>query len=220
MWQPLAASLRSQFDMIEEEVSAAGEVYHMLHPRSADDLIDEEAFNRDERIPYWAEIWPSARVLAERVGRLPGTGRRFLELGCAVGMVSTVALQAGFDVLATDYYQVALTFAKLNACRNGLPEPAVQLVDWRRWPNDLERFDVVAASDVIYEKEYPALVAEAFRRALAPGGLGLFADPGRRHLPAFVNECRNRDLKIQCVDNVPYDDGKVKVTVQVHEIRR
>lgn len=216
----LADQLRAQFDVVEETVSVAGIDYRMLHPRSTDDLIDDHDFIHDERIPYWAEIWPSARVLAQRVGQMDGGARRFLELGCAVGMVSTVAIRAGFDVLATDYYQEALEFSRLNALRNDLPAPAVQLVDWRRWPQDLGRFDVVAASDVIYEKQYPALVAEAFRRALTVNGLGLFTDPSRRNLPAFVAECRNRDLRIECVDNVPYDDGKSKVTVQVYEIRR
>ncbi|MGE0608155.1 MAG: methyltransferase [Pirellulales bacterium] len=213
-------SLLDQFDLVDETVTAAGVAYQMLHPRSADDLIDEEDFKRDERIPYWAEIWPSARVLAERIGQMRGEGRQFLEMGCAVGMVSTVASRVGFEVLATDYYEEALSFAQINAVRNSAPEPQVRLLDWRRWPQDLPRFDVVAASDVIYEKEYPALVAEAFLRSLAPQGLGLFSDPGRRNLPAFVAECRNRGLKIECVDNVPYDDGNLKPTVQVFEIRR
>jgi hypothetical protein len=36
----------------------------MVHPRNAEALIDEGDFARDERLPYWAEIWPSAYTLA------------------------------------------------------------------------------------------------------------------------------------------------------------
>ena len=61
------AGLRGRFDVVEHRLSVGGRVFELRHPRSADDLIDDEAFNRDERLPYWAEIWPSAFVLAEQV---------------------------------------------------------------------------------------------------------------------------------------------------------
>jgi predicted nicotinamide N-methyase len=68
----------------------------------------------DERLPYWADVWPSARVLAERVATMQVDDRRFLELGCGAGLVSVAAAIAGFDITATDYYEEALRFTALN----------------------------------------------------------------------------------------------------------
>ena len=83
------ARLRRRFRVVESEVSVAGRTLAVLHPESAEDLIDEQDFALDERLPYWAELWPSARVLADRVAATVGRGRSLLELGCGAGLVAT-----------------------------------------------------------------------------------------------------------------------------------
>ena len=40
----------------------------ILRPPSADELIDEAAFDEEEFLPYWAELWPSGLALARHVG--------------------------------------------------------------------------------------------------------------------------------------------------------
>jgi len=105
--------LGAHFDMARTDLMVAGREVRIHHPRNADDLIDEQAFVDDERLPYWADLWPSARVLAERVATMPVDGRRFLELGCGTGLVSVAAAIAGFDVTATDYYDEALRYADI-----------------------------------------------------------------------------------------------------------
>ena len=96
-------------------------------------------------------------MLAERrrAGRAhrasTGRGRRLLELGCGIGLVSLVAAAAGFRVLATDYYADALGIHGRQCPRHGLRGVDTRLVDWRKLPDDLGTFDVVAASDVLYE---------------------------------------------------------------------
>lgn len=216
----LTESLRSRFDVVEQTFTLRGREYRWLKPRSPDELISEEDFNRDERLPYWADVWPSALALAERVAEEAGAGKRFLELGCGAGFVCAVAARAGFDVLATDYYAEALEFAWLNARRNDLPGPATRVVDWRNFPDDLGRFDLVAAADVLYEREYPALVAEAFLRTLAPGGLGLVADPGRRGAEPFAEECRRRGFAFRRLSQAPHHNGSVQHTVDLYDLRR
>ena len=49
-----------------EAVRLPGLDLTVAKPLSAEDLIDEDAYAKDERLPYWAELWPSGRVLAER----------------------------------------------------------------------------------------------------------------------------------------------------------
>jgi predicted nicotinamide N-methyase len=214
------AALRRRFELATTTVTIAGRAYELLRPKSVDDLISEEDFALDERIPYWADCWPSGRILAERVARERGRGRRLLELGCGIGLVGLVAAAAGFRVLATDYYADALEFASANAVRNRLDRVDTRLVDWRRLPDDLGAYDVVVAADVLYEQPQAALIAAALDRTLSSDGIGLVSDPGRRTAPALLDECAARRLVGRCVDRVETTDAGARFTVTVYEIRR
>ena len=155
----LEAELRARFDIAETRVPVAEREVPLLRPASADALISEADFAVDERLPYWADVWPSSVALAAHLSRMHGLGRRLLELGCGLGLVATHAAAAGFDVLATDYYEDALHFARLNVFRNTGRSLATRHLDWRALPADLPRFDLVVASDVLYEPSYAELVA-------------------------------------------------------------
>jgi predicted nicotinamide N-methyase len=219
--QPAAPEhLRRRFELAETRLEVGGRRYELLRPRNVDELISEEDFAVDERIPYWADCWPSARVLAERIAGSTVAGGRLLELGCGIGLVSLAAAAAGFKVLATDYYADALQFTAANAERNALADIDTRLVDWRKLPDDLGTFDVVAASDVLYERPQAALVASALAHTLAAQGLGLVSDPGRRTAESFIEECGRRALAAECVGRVAASDAGVQLTVSVFEVRR
>ena len=213
-------SLRRRFELAETRVTVAAREYDLLHPRSVNELISEEDFAIDERIPYWAQCWPSARVLAEHIARENARRRRVLELGCGIGLVSLVAAQAGFRVLATDYYADALEFTLANAQRNGLRRVDTRLVDWRKLPDDLGTFDLVAASDVLYEAWQPGRIAAILAGVLSEGGLGLVSDPGRRTAEALLDECASVGLAAKCVERVTTQDEGARLTVSIFEVRR
>jgi ETFB lysine methyltransferase len=182
----LEAELRQRFATREEILVHAGCRLAMIMPRATDDLLDEAEFARDERIPYWAELWPAARVLARALLDAPPPRGPALELGCGLALPSLALLGRGADVTATDYYDDALLFARANARRNGLPDLATRLLDWRAPPADLGRFATVLAADVLYEERNLAPLCAALASLVADGGEVLLADPDRKHLPAFV----------------------------------
>jgi predicted nicotinamide N-methyase len=213
------ADLRERFAISLTTVIVAGRTLELAHPVSVDDLLDEEDFNRYQRVPYWGALWPSARLLATRLADADGRGRRLLELGAGVGLVSLAAALAGFDVLATDYYQAALEFVAANAKHNGLGGIATRCVDWRQYPADLAGFDMIAASDVLYERPNAALVASAIASSLAPGGRALVTDPGRAVARSFTLECSQRGLECECVDLEQIADGESDCIVELYEIR-
>jgi predicted nicotinamide N-methyase len=180
-------------------------------PRNPDDLISEADFVRDERLPYWADLWPSAIVLAsfveERLGvarasgghggsaaTAGGTAPRAFELGCGLGLVTLAAARAGYQVTATDYYEDALLFAARNTLRATGQMPDVQMVDWRALPPELGRADLVLAADVLYEKDYGPLVAQVIKRLLAPDGRAFIADQGRLAMGSFLAEAERIGL--------------------------
>jgi predicted nicotinamide N-methyase len=190
----------------------------LLRPESSEALINEADFERDERLPYWAELWPSALILARHVATMRGAGRSLLELGCGVGLVATAASRAGFTVTATDYYDDALLFTSLNVARNGQPEPRVRLLDWRAIPGDLGRFDVILASDVLYERRYPSLIADVLASALLPTGVAVIADPGRVAAPDLPDECTARGLEVRERARIAFVDGDIRQTIDLISI--
>ena len=212
-------SLRRRFRVVETTVEIAGRSLEILHPASAEDLIDEIDFERDERLPYWAELWPSSRVLGEIVIGMTGKSRTLLELGCGSGLVTCCASIAGFDVVASDYYEDACRFARVNAARNGGGAQGLML-DWRALPADLGQFDVVIASDVLYERPYGALVASAIGTALAGDGVAYLADPGRVGREDFLTHLVPLGLTVRQKRDVPFSDGAVRQTIAVFEIGR
>lgn len=185
-----------RIDLVEELIEvgreASGDVVRLLRPVDPSALLDEDAFAADEFLPYWAELWPSARSLAEV---LPAslTGRRVLELGCGLGLPSLVAARRGAVVLATDWAGEALELLALNAGRNGVAVE-VSLLDWTDVPATLamlaERgFDLVLAADVAYETRNVAPLAALFSQL---GCEILLADPGRAAGAALLGRVARR----------------------------
>ena len=170
--------------LIEERIHVAGRELTMLRPPDPEALISEQAFEREEFLPYWAELWPSGLALAEAVAALPLAGRRVLELGCGLGLPSLAAALAGAAVLATDWSPDAVALLRENADRNGI-ELQVEVASWFE-PDALAApvpWDVVLAADILYERRHvdPLL-------ALLPrlGAEILVAEPGRPAAAEFL----------------------------------
>jgi predicted nicotinamide N-methyase len=162
----------------------AGTALTLERPPSADDLIDEAAFEEDEYLPYWAELWPSGIALARVVESLELRGRRVLELGAGLGLPSLAAALGGADVLATDWAGEAVALLRANAARNGVrlrveqarwDEPAVLL---REAP-----WDLVLGADLLYEARNAEQLRELLPRL---GGETLLAEPGRPFAKSFL----------------------------------
>ena len=203
-------------------VAVSGRRYRLTHPSAPDELIDEEEFDRDERLPYWAELWPSALALARRLSAEDLVGRRLIELGVGVGLPTLVALDRGARVLATDYYEAALDFTRHNARENGLPEPETALLDWKA-PDlgKLGAFDLVFAADVLYEEGSARALARLVPPLLGADGEALIADPGRRYEPLFRSLVAGGGFGFETEEtDVDVEGLKRKARVVVHRIRR
>jgi ETFB lysine methyltransferase len=218
--EALVQELERRFVVVTDRVYFGSKTFDVLHPRSAEELISEEDFALDERLPYWADIWPSSIILAGRLLGERGEGRRLLELGCGLGLVTMAAMRVGFEVLATDYYQEALQFTRANSWRAFGREPHTRLVDWRALPDDLDYFDRVVAADVLYERPYAHLVAQALARTLAPAGEATVADPGRIAAGEFVEQCEASGLTAGAAEVRPFASGTVRQRITLYAVRR
>ena len=215
----LRRDLERRFRTATRTVEIGGRDVQLLSPANADDLISEDDYVKDERLPYWADLWPSAQILAAEVRTMRLAGQRVLELGCGLGLVAASAAMAGADVTATDYYDDAVLFASLNVAEATGTTINARMVDWTAMPQDLGRFDVVLTSDVLYEPRYAVLVADAIATTLVRGGEAIVADPGRIACEDFLNECRTRGLVVSAADRRPYVAGDIKQTITLYSLR-
>lgn len=186
-----------RFSPVERVIDLPGGPLRIWHPPDIDALIDVAAFEADERIPYWANVWESARVLAEDLAGTGGGGLSLIELGCGLGLPSLVAARQGYAVTATDYEEAALEGVRFNAAVNGLAgQVTTRILDWRS-PESAERFDRIVAADVLYERHHAAALAAVIDLLLASQGLALVADPGRLKAATFPAECERRGLMVE-----------------------
>lgn len=218
--QALVESLQRRFRTAMVDVTVGDRTFRILKPANPDDLIREEDFVKDERLPYWADIWPSSTILAAKLLETNGAGATAVELGCGVGLCTMAARIAGFEVLSTDYYEDSLDFTRANAFTNLGSEARTRLLDWRHLPTDVGRYDLAFASDVLYEEEYAKLLPSIFDRTLAPRGSALVADPGRVAAPLFVEACARAGLDATKVETRPFESGEVRQRIDIYRITR
>ena len=135
-----------------ERFEHIGHHVEVVLPLSPEDLIDVSDFNVDERLPYWADLWPSARALAVHLLECAELPESVIELGCGVALPSLALRSRGIDPLATDWYEEALHYAELNARRNALDPLRTMQLEWRKIPEQLKgTFTLAIAADVLYE---------------------------------------------------------------------
>jgi predicted nicotinamide N-methyase len=173
-------------NLVEEVVELDGLMLSLLRPQQADALLSEEAFEHEEFLPYWAELWPSALALARVLRRRDLAGLRVVELGCGLALPSIVAARGGARVLATDWSPEALEVAATNAERNQA-EVETALVAWSGAERlvDAGPWDLVLGADLLYEQRN---VDQLLRVLPKLGGEVLLAEPGRPPSTRFFDE--------------------------------
>jgi predicted nicotinamide N-methyase len=204
-----------EVDLVEEHVAVGGRALSILRPRDSEELLDEEAFEREEYLPYWAELWPSGVALARAIGSRSLGGVRVLELGCGLGVPSIAAALAGARVLATDWSPDAVAVTAQNAERNGA-SLRTAVVDWAA-PDALlaeAPWPVVLAADVLYERRNAELLLELLPRLVDERSELLLADPQRPHAEGFLAAVVNGGWRVATTRERPTS------RVALHRLRR
>jgi len=214
-----------EIEWYTQEVILAGRTFQLGRVRNVDDMVDDisvDAFNVDERLPYWADLWPSAQALAEYVLENYGTfaDRSVLELGCGLGLTAlAISLTGPKRFVASDYEESALNATRRNFNRNRIaPVPELLLLDWRCVTLE-QRFDIIAASDVAYEERFFDPLLDLFDALLKPDGTVILAEPNRTIARSFFSKLLSEGYRYIRTDKVVSQDGKL-VSVAVYRVQK
>lgn len=190
------------------DVSVGGCTWRLTIPAVPDALLDEPeavaASVSDDRMPYWAFVWPAALPMAAAVLRAGWqTDLPVLELGCGTGLVGLAALARGLHVTLTDYEPRAVELARHNALQNGYSRFAARVLDWRN--PEAERYPVILGCDLLYQESAFEPLLNLLEKMLAPGGECWLGDGGRNSAVKFWCLARERGYDME----LRGEDGRV-----------
>jgi predicted nicotinamide N-methyase len=149
-------------------------------------------------LPYWIFLWESAIALARHVSEIEVTfsNKDILEIGCGFGLAGITASQAGAKVIFTDFEHDALLFAKHNAQQNGIDSAIFVQMDWNALCLNC-KFDVILASDVVYEEQNWKPILTLLQSLLRDDGIAIFSEPNRKNADGFFKRIRENGFTFE-----------------------
>ena len=172
---------------------------------------------KDERIPYWAELWASALALSQYLvtSKIDFQGKKVLEIGAGLGLPSIVAAKLGAEVCVSDYLPEAVDFSRKNFEKNNLTAD-FQILDWRT-PDKSFAADIVLAADVAYEKRMFEYLPLAFKTFCKPNGTIFLSEPNRGLAQYFLQDLHNQGFIVEKII-LPVTLFNIKHTINILKI--
>jgi 2-polyprenyl-3-methyl-5-hydroxy-6-metoxy-1,4-benzoquinol methylase len=157
--------------------------------------------------PLFGLVWPSAQKLADLMQTWDLKGKRVLEVGCGLGLASLVVHRREGNITASDCHPLTETFLKANVLLNDLPPLHYETGNWGRVNKGLGAFDLLIASDVLYERSHPAQLSGFIEEHAADGAEVLIIDPNRGNRSAFHKDMFNMGFCVkEIIINEPLID--------------
>ncbi len=132
-------------------------------------------------------VWPASQVLATQVSAAALAGKRVLEIGCGIGLASIVLHKMGVDITASDYHPRAQEFLNRNVLDNGLAPIKFQLIDFEQKNPLLGKFDLIIASDVLYQPQQAQNLSRFISAHSSDDVEVIVVDPGRSNRAKFTH---------------------------------
>lgn len=189
-------------DAVFEAIMAKAHAQASADPENYDAIMEEHCSGSLTAKPaYWAQVWPSAVAVGERLLSEPELvkGKQVLEVGAGLGLASICAALAGAAaVVTTDVEPDAVAFAEANAAENGVGDLVCgEVLDWSApQASSGGMFDVIIAADVVYDEVALRHLARLLHgRVAKAGGLVLLADNADR---PYESRRRSALLELCC----------------------
>ena len=182
-------SFRREYETDTSDLAIRDRHFRFFVPKSIDQFLDPGDLFHD--FPLWSKIWEASIILSDYLAGMPvDSEKRFLEIGCGMGVLGVVATAFGHRVTMTEYNPDALNFARANARANLSADDAgleVTELDWSK-PRLEGLFDYIIGSEVIYrEKDYQPIL-KLFNTYLRTSGEIILAEGVRKTSMEFFRQ--------------------------------
>ena len=182
-------SFRQEYETDTSDLVVRDRRFRFFVPKSLDKFVDQGDIFHD--FPLWSKIWEASIILSDYLAGIPADSeKRFLEIGCGMGVVGIIASAFGHRVIMTEYNPDALNFARANAHANLSADDAgleITELDWSK-PRLGGLFDYIIGSEVIYkEKDYQPIL-KLFKTYLRPSGEIILAEGVRKTSMEFFGQ--------------------------------
>ena len=186
---PQLDSLRFRFQTIE----MGGEDFHLRSLRDVQQcplaIEDMEILGISSATwPLFGVLWRSEELLSHLMVTEDVSDKRVLELGCGLALASLVLKRRGFDITATDLNPYAKVLLNFNTSLNEMDGVEFSQAGWSDCESSLGQFDLLLASDVLYDHHNLAPLVSFLAGHVRPDGEILLVDPGRGLTRRFVRE--------------------------------
>ena len=158
--------------------------------------------------PLFGLVWPSAQKMADLMQTWPLNNLRILEIGCGLALASLVIHRRLGNITASDCHPYTQRFLSANLLLNALPMMAYQSGHWGRDNPLLGEFDLIIGSDVLYERDHPAQLADFIQRHAAQHAQVLIIDPNRGQRSAFN----------KCMSGHQFDLTRSEIVLPLHDL--
>jgi predicted nicotinamide N-methyase len=148
---------------------------------------------KDERIPYWTELWPAAIALSHYLVGIKEDlhEKNIVELAAGLGLPSIVAGYYSGKITISDYIEDSLIFAKKNYSLNHKVEANYKPIDWRQFM-PFDSTEIILASDIAYENRYQKALTDKIHTWLEAGIEFIFTEPGRPTAKNFIEKIKKQ----------------------------
>ncbi len=187
--------------------------YRPADPDQILNQITDEEYEKDSYLPFWAEHWPSSEVLFSYcLDTLPKKNQSACEIGCGLGVISSALAARGHPIIATDISFYACQYTAANMYKYSTSGKRVLCFDWRYAPFK-QRFDLIIASDILYEKRWIKPVLSFLKENLLENGVALIADPTRNYWETFKQQAVDEGFKTEVIHERVVNEGKTIVEI-------
>ncbi len=174
--------------------------------------MTQEEFIEDERIPYWAEIWPASILLGKWIlqNKTQLQNKTCLDVGCGLGLTSLIGASVGANIIAFDYEQKACDFTRENSIHSAhkiLSPPLIICMDWRQPAFLPYSFDFIWAGDIFYEKRFFPVLENLFKTMLKPDGSVIIGEAARSISRPVWEDFQNTGWQVStiCTEKIAFE---------------
>jgi len=172
--------------------------------------------------PLFGLVWPSSVHMAQRLLSRPvQPEERILEIGCGLALPTLVGRRQGARITASDRHPLTRTFLEINAGLNEISTIKYRYGQWGEQPDACmsdtgaeplsARYDLILGSDLLYDRDAPAALADFIANHAQPEAEAWIIDPDRGHRPAFTRNMAAFGFELveqDRIQDVALDDGE------------